>query len=272
MRGREFNDWAVLKWAVKFSLPAVFIAGCVSSSYNAATQQQETLLISTEREIAMGEAIARKVEEEFTVIRDPKLLEQVDRVGARIASVADRKDLSYRFTIVTMPDDQPNAFALPGGPVYATRSLLDLIQSDDQLAAVLAHEVGHIVAKHTVKRIQGAMGLTLLQILAAGTRTTDTRTRQGIDLAFTSLLTEYSQQDELEADRLSVKYMKMAGYDPSAALTVMERLRDRSFKEPLRQFSYFRTHPFFADRIRLLRQEAQGRITFDDYINQKRNP
>ena len=252
-------------------LVCLLLGGCVATSYNIATEQQETLFISTEREIALGESVAKRVEEEFTVIRDPKLLQQLDRVSARIVEVADRKDLSYRFTIVEMPEeDEPNAFALPGGPIYATTALFKLVKSDDELAAVLAHEVGHVVAKHTVKRLQGAIGLQLLQILAAGTGAADANARQGIDLAFASLMLEYSQGDELEADRLSTKYLRRAGYDPAAAVAFMERLRDYTFKQPIRRHSYFRSHPYFADRIRLLRQQSQGHITFDDYINRKK--
>ncbi len=255
-------------------LSAILLAGCATSSYNVATEKQETLFINTEREIALGESVAKQVEKELTVIRDPKLLQQLDRVGAQIAAVADRKDLSYRFTIVEMKEkeeeDEPNAFALPGGPVYVTKSIFKLIHSDDELAAVLAHEVGHVVAKHTVKRIQGAIGLQALQILVAGTRAADARTQQGLDLSFASLLTEYSQQDELQADHLGARYMKLAGYNPGAAIAFMERLRDYTFKQPMRRYSYFRTHPYFADRIRLLRQQSEGRITFDDYINAKR--
>jgi predicted Zn-dependent protease len=248
----------------------LLLAGCATTSYNPGTEHQETLFISTDREIALGESVAKKVEEEFAVIRDPKLLEQLDRVSSRIAAVSDRKDLSYRFTIVQMEEDEPNAFALPGGPVYVTRALFDLIQNDSQLASVVSHEVGHIVAKHTVKRIQGAVGAQLLQILAVGSGAVDARTRQGMDLALASLFTEYSQADELEADRLSVKYLKAAGFEPAQSIVFMERLRDHTFRQPSRRYSYFRTHPYFADRIRQLRQESEGRITFDDYINQKR--
>ena len=256
-------------------IPLLALAGCAATSYNVATERQETLFISTEREIALGESIAKKVEQEFAVIRDPGLLQQVDRVSARLVPVVDRKDLSYRFTIVETKEekgaeDEPNAFALPGGPIYVTKALLKLIKNDDELAAVLGHEMGHVVAKHTVKQIQGAVGLQLLEILAAGARAGGPGTNQGIDLAFTALMLEYSQGDELQADRLGTKYTRLAGYDPGAAITFMERLREYTFKQPTRRFSYFRTHPYFADRIRLLRQESQGRITFDDYINQKR--
>ena len=250
----------------------LFLLGCAASSYNVGTERQETLFVSTDREIALGESISKQVEKQFNVIRDPKILEQVDRVSARLVAVTDRKELSYRFTVVEPKEgeDEPNAFALPGGPIYVTNSLFKLVHSDDELAAVLGHEMGHVVAKHTVKQLQGAMGLQLLEILAAATRTADARTSQGMNLAFTSLFMEYSQGDELQADRLGVKYTKLAGYNPSAAITFMERLRDYIFKQPNRQFSYFRTHPYFSDRIRLLRLESQGTITFDDYINQKK--
>lgn len=245
------------------------LAGCGSfTSYNPATQQQETLFISTEREIRLGESVAQKVEEEFTEVRDPELLERLDRVSRRIEAVADRKDLEYRFSIVE--EEAPNAFALPGGPVYVTTGLLELAESDDELASVLGHEVGHIVAKHAVKRIQGAVGMQIFQVLAAASGAADARTRRGINLAFASLMTEYSQSDELEADGLSVKYLKAAGFDPKAAVRFMQRMRKYALDQPPRRFSYFRTHPYFDDRIRVLRRSTVGRITFDDYINKKR--
>ena len=259
-----------------FLLAATAASCAPSSSYNAATRRQETMFISTDREVGLGESVAKQVEKEFPVILDPEQLRRLDRVGSAIAAVADRKDLTYRFTLVEMvpknqPDeeDQPNAFALPGGPVYVSKALMKLVKTDDELASVLGHEVGHVVAQHAVKRLQGAIGLQMLEILAAGTRAADSQTRQGMELAFASLLTEYSQQDELEADRLGVKYMTAAGYNPEAAISFMQSLRDYTFKQPMRRYSYFRTHPYYADRIRLMRQNAQGQITFDDYINRK---
>jgi len=245
-------------------LPALLLAGC-ATSYNVATEQQESLLISPEREVQMGDSISRRVEEEFTLVRDPELLARLDRVGSRISGVADRRDLLYRFSIVE--EKEPNAFALPGGPVYVTTGLLGLARSDDELAAVLGHEVGHIVARHAAKRIQGALGMELLQIVAISTGAADARARYGLDLAFASLMTGYSQLDELEADRLSVRYLKRAGYQPTASIDFLTRLRDHTHNQPIRRFSYFRSHPYFAERIRTVRAEATGQIQFDDYIN-----
>ncbi|MCM8794676.1 MAG: M48 family metalloprotease [Candidatus Omnitrophica bacterium] len=250
------------------------VSGC-STSYNVATQRTETLIFSTAKEVEIGARASKQIEEKLDVIRDPDLLARLDRVASRISSVADRKDLTYRFNIVDLKDSsevsQPNAFALPGGPVYVSLGLMELLKTDEELAAVIGHEIGHIVARHTAKRFQGALGLQILQVLAAssgGAKTVEGR--QSLDAALASILTEYSQQDELEADRLSVKYLKRAGYRPEAALDALSRLRDYSFDQPARRFSYFRTHPFFADRLRVVRQEATGQIEFDDYINIRR--
>ena len=215
----------------------------------------------------MGESLAKNVEQEYPPVRDPALLDRLDRVGQRIADVSDRKDLVYRFAIIE--EKEPNAFALPGGIIYVTTGLLEMVKSDDELASVLGHEVGHVVAKHIVKRIQGAIGLEALHVLVIASGSADPKTSVGMEVALASLLSAYSQADELEADRLGTGYLKRAGFQPLAAIDFMTRLRDRTFKEPLRRFSYFRTHPYFADRIRVIRSEATGQIQFDDYINIK---
>ena len=247
-------------------LPGMAMTGC-STSYNVATQQQESLLITTDREIQMGESISKRVEEQYPPVRDPELLARLDRIGQRIAAVADRKDLFYRFVIIE--EKEPNAFALPGGIIYVTTGLLKLVRSDDELASVLGHEMGHVVARHIVKRIQGAMGLQALELLVIASRSSDPNLRAGTDLALASILTAYSQSDELQADRLGTRYLKKAGFQPLAAIDFMTRLRDYTYKQPSRRFSYFRTHPYFADRIRVIRGEATGQIQFDDYINLK---
>ncbi|MBI3616170.1 MAG: M48 family metalloprotease [Candidatus Omnitrophica bacterium] len=245
---------------------ALLLSGC-ATSYNVATQQQESLMITTEREVRMGESISKRVEEEYHPLRDPELLARLDRIGQRIAAVADRKDLFYHFVLIE--EKEPNAFALPGGIIYVTIGLVKMVRSDDELAAVLGHEMGHVAARHIVKRIQGALGLEVLQVLVIASRSSDPNLRAGTDLALASILTSYSQADELEADRLGIRYLKRAGFQPLAAIDFMTRLRDYTYKQPSHEFSYFRTHPYFADRIRVIRSEATGQIQFDDYINIK---
>lgn len=243
----------------------LFLSGC-ATSYNVATDKSETLFFNTEREVQMGEAVAKRVEQEYKLVHDPELLARLDRIAVRVAAQSDRKDLVYRFHIVE--EKEPNAFALPGGIIYVTSGLLTMAKSDDELASVLGHEIGHAAAKHVVKRIQGAMGLQLLQVLTASTGAADARTQAGMDLAFASLLLAYSQADELEADRLGTRYLKRAGYEPLAGVDFLTRLKEHTFRQAPRKFSYFRTHPYFGERLRQVRAEATGQIQFDDYINQ----
>jgi len=243
--------------------PAFFyFSGCVTE-YNLATKKQETLMYDSEKEVKIGEAVAPKIEEQFDIVTDADINERVERIFRKLVAVCDRKDLVY--FIKVLDDDPINAVSLPGGYVYVFRGLIDHVENDDQLAGVIAHEIGHITAKHGVKRMQNAYAAMALQIAAVTSGKNNIA--QGTNLALTSLFLEYSQQDEMEADRLSVKYLKKAGYDPKAMpdfLKIMEKEKD---KEPLSQHSYWKTHPNLSQRISAVNQEVTGQLEFRDYLN-----
>jgi predicted Zn-dependent protease len=239
----------------------LILAGC-STEYNLATGQQETLLYGTEKEVKIGEAVAPKIEAQYEVMTELDVNERVNRVLDRIVAVCDRKDVVY--FIKVLDEDLINAVSLPGGYVYVFKGLIDKVKSDDELASVIAHEVGHITARHGVKRMQAAYAALALQI--ASTQTNGS-TAAGVNLAINSLFLEYSQEDEFEADRLSVKYLKKAGYDPSAVVTFLKTLKAEEEKEPLKQHSYWRTHPYISQRISAANQEVTGKLEFRDYLN-----
>jgi predicted Zn-dependent protease len=90
---------------------------------------------------------------------------------------------------------------------------------------------------------------------------------QGVNFALISLFSEYSQADEFEADRLGVKYLKKAGYDPDAMVEVLVKLREDQEKTPAREYSYWRTHPFIPQRISIVNQAITGKLDFKDYLN-----
>jgi predicted Zn-dependent protease len=259
MRNCKFLIWVIL-------LTLIFLSGC-ATQYNPATRKEEFSIISSDREVGMGQSISKEVEKKYEVIKDQGLNQRVDLVGEKLASVCDRKDINYRFSI--LDEKEINAFALPGGYVYIFKGLLDLCQTDDELAAVLAHELGHITARHAVKRLQSSLGYTALSLLAAVANPPgiDGRSRQVADLAFVSLMLAYSREDELQADDLSIRYMERAGYDPKAVITVLEKLRKSRQQGPIRQYSAFRTHPYISERIKSARQKVYGHIKFEDYIN-----
>lgn len=237
------------------------IFGC-STEYNLATQQQETLIYGTDKEVSIGEAVSVRMEQQYDVVADVDVNERARRVLDRITAVCDRKDIVY--FIKVLDKDMMNAVSLPGGYVYIFKELFDELETDDQIAGVVAHEVAHITARHAVKRIQNAYGAMILQGLATQS---SAKVAQGVNFALVSLFSEYSQQDEFEADRLGVKYMKKAGYDPNAMAQVLVKLREDQEKTPAREYSYWRTHPFLPQRISVVNQAITGKMDFKDYLN-----
>jgi len=244
----------------------VFFSGCVSQEYNTATGRQDIMFVSTEKEINIGRRIAEGIADnpDITLDPDPLMTERVRKVGQKIASVSDRKEVNYTFSVID--EDDVNAFALPGGYIFIFRGLVEKVDSDDELAAVLAHEIAHVVARHSVKRLQGGVGYTILQILMVATGTASQDARK-IDAAFGQLIMSYSRKDEALADRIAIGYLKEAGFEPMAILDFLKKLQEVNRKAPVKQYRSYRSHPHIADRIRMVKQELIGEVDFTDYMN-----
>jgi MAF protein len=243
-------------------------AGC-STEYNIVTGEQEVFYYSTDKEVQMGQAIAKQVEKEYKLADDPLIQNRVEDIGRKIAAVCDRKDIDYTFKV--LDDEEVNAFALPGGFVYVNKGLIDHVSSDDELAGVLAHEVGHVVARHSIKKLQALQGYSILRILLVAAPGQG-EVGAAADTAFTQLLLGYSREDELLADQLGARYTKLAGFDPRGMISFLEKLQEINRRKPARPLSYFRTHPFVPDRIRVVKEELGESITFKDYINIEQAP
>ena len=249
-------------------LTAVFLSGC-STEYNLVTKQEEKYYYSTDREVQMGRSIDRQVAKLYKTQADPLQQKRVEDIGKKIAAVSDRKDIDYHFRV--LDDDQINAVSLPGGYVYVNSGLVEKAANDDELACVLAHEVGHIVARHSIKKLQAMQGYSILRILVAVAPGTS-EVGNAADAAFTQFLLGYSRQDELLADQLGARYAKLAGYDPHGMIAFLTKLQDINRRMPLRERSYYKTHPYVPDRIRVVKQELGEKIDFDDYINIEQEP
>lgn len=245
-----------------------FLSGC-STEYNIATGQEETFYYSTDKEVQMGQAIAKQVEKEYKLADDPLIQKRVEEIGKKIASVSDRKEIDYTFKV--LDDEEVNAVSLPGGFVYVNKGLIDKIASDDELAGVLAHEVGHVVARHSIKKLQALQGYSILRILL-GQAPGGGEVGNAADAAFLELLLGYARDDELLADRLSARYLKLAGYDPRGMINFLEKLQEINRRKPLMPRSYLKTHPYVPDRIRAVKQELGESINFKDYINIEQAP
>jgi len=245
----------------------IFLSGC-STEYNIVTGKEETFYYSTDKEVQIGKAISREAEKEYKLVDDPLIQKRVEDIGKKIASVSDRKEIDYSFKV--LDDEEVNAVSLPGGFVYITKGLIDKVDNDDELACVLAHEVGHIVARHSIKKLQALQGYSILRILVAQAPGAGV-VGNAADAAFTELLLGYAREDELLADQLGTRYAKLAGYDPHSMIKFLQKLQEINRRKPLMPRSYFKTHPYVPDRIRVVKQELGEGINFKDYINIEEN-
>jgi len=247
---------------------AGFSAGC-SPEYNPVTGQQESYYYSTEKEVAIGRSMSREMEKQVKLVEDPLVQERVRSIGKKIAAVAGRKDIDYTFKAVA--DNEVNAVSLPGGFVYVNKGLIDKVSGDDELAAVLAHEVGHIVARHSIKKLQASIGYTLALIASIPAANAGSA-RNAASLAFTQLYLGYSREDELLADQLGARYTKLAGYNPRAMISFLEKLQENGRRKPAQPKNYLKTHPYVPDRIRVVKEELGEKINFNDFINIEDKP
>lgn len=215
----------------------------------------EAGLISKNQEISMGKDVAAKLEEKYGVVQDEEMQERVNRIGQRLVAVSDRKDLEYSFKVLN--NDEVNAMAVPGGFIYVYKGLLDYMPSDDELAGVLGHEIGHIVKKHSVKQVEKQMALTLLTlVLTKG---------QGFilaDAAMQALMAGYSRSDEREADEQGFALTNKAGFNPYSMLITVSKLQDLADAKGNPGYGLFSTHPEPEIRIeRVNKSLAKMKIT-----------
>ncbi|MBI5854418.1 MAG: M48 family metalloprotease [Nitrospirae bacterium] len=204
------------------------------------------LPIGPEEEESIGQAIALQVIGRYGgVYGQPELTRYVNLVGRAVSLTCDRANIEYRFAVLN--SETINAFAAPSGYIFVTRGLLKAIQSEAELAAVLGHEIGHVTQKHILDVIQRSKQISGVAEagLAYASRNPDAF-KNVIDGAVKKLLDEgLDQGKELESDRLGVVFASRVGYDPTAYLTFLNRLR--SIKGDDRAF--FKTHPNFSNRI-----------------------
>jgi len=255
-------------FSIFFLFSIMFLNGCFTTEYNVGTRKQDVYFYSSEREISMGQNIAKSIAREFKISNNPDDIKRVSEIGKKIANVVDRQGISYYFYIIEEDKNgkgQVNAFSLPGGYIYIFKDLLELLDNDDQLAFILAHEAGHVVSRHHIKRLQAAMGYNLV-VIASMQVPADRNFASGVSFALAQLFTAYSRQDEFNADELAVKYCEAVGYNSSAGIQVLEKLYLESKKE-IRPLSYFKTHPYSAQRIRHIKETLQLPLVVDDYLS-----
>lgn len=234
-----------------FCMSALTLAAC---SVNPATgEKQFTAFLPAGQEASVGASEHEKVQATYGEFLNGPITDYVGRIGAKVAANTERTDVQYKFFVIDSPI--VNAFAIPGGYVYVSRGLLALANSEAELAAVIAHEIGHITARHAASRMsQGVLAGLGAAILGAatGNQAVGQLASVGSDLYIKS----YSREQEHQSDELGVRYLSRAGYDPKAMASFLRSL-DAQTKLDQRiagsqegeGMNYFSTHPVTSDRI-----------------------
>ena len=223
------------------------LVGCAT---NPVSGNPEMVLMSEEKEIALGRQLHPRVIAEFGVYPDPEMQAYVNEIGQRLAANSERAHLEWTFTV--LDDDMVNAFAMPGGHVYITRGILAHLNSEAELAAVLGHEIGHVTARHAIARDRNQKLLSLLSTatsVAAGT----SMAGQGTSLLGGAAISGFARDQELEADEHGARYIAMSGYPTDAVYTAVEILKRREQfeieraraegRQPNIPHGMFATHP-----------------------------
>ena len=228
----------------------ILIIGC-TTIYNPATQKKEFYFIDDNSEILIGRNLALQFLSENKVLKDERLLSFVREIGEKVSKVSDRSYLPYHFYVLDY--DDINAFALPGGYIFINKGLVDKTDTDG-LAFVLGHEIAHVCARHSIKRLQVSLGLNLLLGLALGDAK-HADLRKGIDIIYNIIALGYSRQDEFLADSLGVTYAQKAGFSPYGAITVLNKLKEEGEKDY--RLVFLRSHPPLEERIINVRRKIE---------------
>ena len=235
------------KHYIGVSLALLLAIGCAT---NPVTGKREFNIVSEQQEIAMGRQSHDEIIRQFGVYREkPELNRLVEDIGRRIASTSERPNLPWTFTLLDTP--MVNAMALPGGYIYITRGMIERVNSEDELAGVLGHEIAHVTARHAAQRISRAQlaqfGMILGSVLAGpeATQAYGQLAELGVGLLFQ----RYSRAQETQSDLVGTEYVARANYNPVGAermLLALQRM-DKTKESALER--YFQSHPDPAKRV-----------------------
>lgn len=214
-----------------------------NTQVNEVTGEKQHIGMTVEDEIAIGLQSAPQMAEQFGGLHpDMKAQALVKEIGNKIVSKSSAASTPYKYNFYLLADPNTvNAFALPGGQVFITAALFSRLQNEDQLAGVLGHEVGHVVARHSAERIaveQRNQGLVSGVLIGAGG---DMSMAQIAQVVASSVSMKYGREQELQSDDLGVRFMAEAGYDPNALISVMDILEEASGGSRVPEFQS--THP-----------------------------
>jgi predicted Zn-dependent protease len=210
--------------------------------------------VSTQQEIQMGRQYAAEINRQLPVVDDPQIHRYINELGKRIQRQPGNRDIPYTFYVVNI--EEINAFALPGGFVYVNRGLVERTDNLSELAGVVAHEIGHVEARHSaemLERMQGAQAGVALGSILLG-RPPGGLVGAAVDVGAQAYFAHHSREAENEADAIGVKLLPGAGIDPAGMVTFFKELIAERERSPSTLEQWFSTHPLTEERIAHVRE------------------
>jgi predicted Zn-dependent protease len=258
---------------VSLSALVMAVVLVVACSVNPATGKRQLMLVSTPEEIALGQQADGEIAASLGLYEDDEVQLYVAQIGDLMATLSERPDLPWTFRVVD--DPVVNAFALPGGFVYITRGIMAHFNSEAELVAVMAHEIGHVTARHSASQMSkqqlATLGLSVGMVVEPSLAAFGDLAQMGMGLLFL----RFSRDDERQADDLGLRYVVRNGYDPHALTEVFEVLARVSEEgEGERLPGWLSTHPDPEDRVErttyhitlLGEEQQQGKVGRDIYL------
>jgi predicted Zn-dependent protease len=215
--------------------------------------------VNEQREVAIGNQIAMQINAQVPLVQDVPLNLYINDLGRLIARHGSRPDLAYHFYIVDTP--ALNAFALPGGHIYVNRGLIERTSTVSELAGILAHEIGHVAARHGAENLQRqmrtrSMARVMYQLVLGREPLLN---QEAIDLGGAMWQARHSRADEQEADQLAVRYLVQSGVDPRGMLSLFSTLWEEEQRIPGNvAVSWFSTHPGTDQRMAATRAQIRA--------------
>lgn len=224
---------------------------------NPVTGEKQRVSLTVEQEISLGlQAAPQMIKEMGGEVRDAKMNNNLDRVGYNVVSKTEAKGSPFKFEFYLLADTKTiNAFALPGGQIFITAGLYKLLKTEDQLAAVLGHEIGHVINRHGSEHIAKQ---ELTQQLVQATQVASGNYDQGMISQYVGQLVnlKYGRDDEIESDKYGVKYLIQSGYKAEAMIEVMQILNQAAGKNNPPEF--LSSHPNPENRIQKIKEYIQS--------------
>ncbi|MFT5608686.1 MAG: putative Zn-dependent protease [Parvicella sp.] len=200
---------------------SIALSGCAT---NPVTGKKDFVLMSEEQEVQLGKQSHGQILKQYQVYDNPALAKYVNDLGQKLAKQSHRSNLDFKFTLLDSPE--VNAFALPGGYVYITRGIMAYLNSEEELAGVIGHEIGHVTARHGVRQQSAAQAGGFFGVLVA-VATGNQQVAQTTSMLSSAIVSGYGRNHELEADRLGAEYLAKVNYDPESMLNVIGVLKDQ---------------------------------------------